>query len=77
MGEVSRSLFAYGLQDETDIQNDYAYSFSRLKGRWIQIPYTLLLARKWISLANPLLAPPYTGQKAMATLPDQRENLFS
>ena len=76
MGEVSRGLFTYGWQEEADVQNDNEYSFSRLKGKWIQIPDTLL-ASKWICLVDPLQAPPYTGQRAMATLPDQRENLFS
>ena len=54
--EVSRSLFVFGWQDETDIQMCNRNRLYRLKGRWIRLPNPLLLVR------DPLLALPCKGQ---------------
>ena len=54
-GEVSRSLFVFEWQDETDIQMYNAHSLPGLIGRRLRMP-DLLLASKWIQLLDPLIA---------------------
>ena len=54
---MSRSLFVYGCQDETDIEMYNSHSLYRLIGWRIWLPYPLL-ASKWIQLYDPLLATP-------------------
>ena len=57
--EVSRSLFVFGWQDETDLQMYKANSLNRLKGRWIQLP-DLVQTNKWNQLLDQLLPLPCT-----------------
>ena len=52
----SRTLFAFGWPDMTDIRFT-RNSFFRLKGRWIRLPNPHL-ACKWIHLVDPLVALP-------------------
>ena len=57
MANVSRSSFAFRCQGKTDMQVCKAHHLYVLKGRWIRLPY-VLLASKWIHLADPFLALP-------------------
>ena len=54
---VSRSLFAFGCHDKTDIQKYYEPGLHRLKGKQIQL-YDRVLASNMIHWVGPLLALP-------------------
>ena len=53
--EAARSVKEW--QDKTNIQNEWAHSLHRLKGRWIRL-HKILLASQWIHFIEPLLALP-------------------
>ena len=58
-GEVSRSLFAFGCQDETGEQMFNTHSLHWLKCRFSWLPNVRLVS-KWIYLFYQLLALPCT-----------------